>query len=105
MIINDLQVWCVPVFGSHPLVLCDVLDQLHHELLGPMNVFALVWDRRDDPIRIAELPILAGALELGTAVGVQVHQVNNLWTALRADEEPRRAIVEPAHKRLVVDEL
>jgi len=59
-----------------------------------MDVLALIWHRGNDPIGIAEMPILAGALKPTTVFGIQVDEVDLILTAFRAHKEARRAVEE-----------
>ncbi len=76
------KVWCVSVFFSDFFFLADAIRKLEQKLLRAEDVLALIRDGGGHPFRIAELPILAGALEPNTAVGVQVNEMDFVGSAL-----------------------
>ena len=73
-----------------------LVRHLKHKLFSPMNVFALVINGSKHPIGIAEVKVLTRAFKPAPVIAVQVHQVNLVLTALRTDQEPRRAVKELA---------
>ena len=89
-----LNVRSVAIPLASCVLLADFIRQLKDELLRPVDVLTLIRDGCDHPIRIAEVPILTGALEPTTVFAVQVDEVDLILTALRAHKEARRAVEE-----------
>ena len=98
------EVGGISIFFPLFFIVIYAVCQGANELLCPKDVLTLVRDRGNYPIRIAELPILAGALEPTTVIAGQVHKVNNVGPAFRANQEAGRAIEELAVKRLCLNE-
>jgi ABC-type microcin C transport system duplicated ATPase subunit YejF len=94
------EVRSVAVFFPLFFVFQNAVCQGDDELLGSEDVLTLVRHRGDNPIRVAEVPVLAGALEPTTVIGVQVDEVDDVWSALGANQEACRAVEELAVKRL-----